>query len=92
VLGIIAGLPAGALIALSAEAVSHENRGPGLGIFYTWYYLGMTVIPALAGALRDATGSAKSPLLLSALLMVAVMGGVLVLRVLQLRWPILRSR
>lgn len=92
VLGIIAGIPAGALIALSAEAVSPENRGPGLGIFYTWYYLGMTIIPALAGALRDATGSAKSPLLLSALLMVAVMGCVLVLRVLQVRWPILRSR
>lgn len=92
VLGIIAGIPAGALIALSAEAVSPENRGPGLGIFYTWYYLGMTIIPALAGAARDATGSAKSPLLLSALLMVAVMGCVLVLRALQVRWPILRSR
>jgi MFS family permease len=87
-LGIIAGIPAGALMALSAEAVSRENRGPGLGIYYTWYYLGMTLVPGIAGGLRDATGSAKSPLLLGALLMVLVVGCVLALRVLQAKWPI----
>jgi MFS family permease len=87
-LGIIAGIPAGALMALSAGAVSRENRGPGLGIYYTWYYLGMTLVPGIAGALRDATGSAKSPLLLGALLMVLVVGCVLALRVLQAKWPI----
>jgi MFS family permease len=91
VLGIIAGIPAGALLALSAEAVSRENRGPGLGIYFTWYYLGMTLAPGIAGALRDASGSAKSPLLLAALLMVIVVACVLLLRVLQARWPVLRS-
>jgi MFS family permease len=91
VLGIIAGIPAGALLALSAEAVSRENRGPGLGIYFTWYYLGMTLVPGIAGALRDASGSAKSPLLLAALLMVIVVACVLLLRVLQARWPVLRS-
>ena len=55
--GIAAGIPAGALMALSAEALTSENRGPGLGIFYTWYYVGMTVSPALAGWTRDASGS-----------------------------------
>lgn len=88
VLGIIAGVPAGALMALSAEAVSRENRGPGLGIYYTWYYLGMTLVPGLAGGLRDWTGSAKAPVLLSAVLMVSVVFCVLLLRVLQARWPI----
>jgi MFS family permease len=88
VLGIIGGIPAGALLALSAEAVSRENRGPGLGIYFTWYYLGMTLVPGIAGALRDASGSAKSPLLLAALLMAVVVACVLVLRVLQARWPI----
>jgi len=92
VLGIIAGIPAGALIALSAEAVSPENRGPGLGIYYTWYYLGMTLVPGIAGGVRDATGSAKAPMLLAALLMVVVVACVLLLRVLQARWPILRSQ
>jgi len=91
VLGIIAGIPAGALLALSAEAVSRENRGPGLGIYFTWYYLGMTLVPGIAGALRDASGSAKSPLLMAALLMAVVVACVLTLRVLQARWPVLRS-
>jgi predicted MFS family arabinose efflux permease len=90
-LGIVAGIPAGALMSLSAEAVRRENRGPGLGIFYTWYYLGMTLVPGIAGALRDACGSANSPLLLAALLMAIVVACVLALRVLQLRWPVLRS-
>jgi MFS family permease len=87
-LGIIAGIPAGALMSLSAEAVSRENRGPGLGIFYTWYYLGMTLVPALAGWLRDWTGSAKAPVLLSALLMASVVVCVVLLRTLQAKWPI----
>jgi len=87
-LGIIAGIPAGALMSLSAQAVSRENRGPGLGIFYTWYYAGMTLVPPLAGALRDATGRASSPVLLAALLMAVVAACVLLLRALQARWPI----
>jgi len=87
-LGIIAGIPAGALMALSAEAVSRENRGPGLGIFYTWYYLGMTLVPVLAGWLRDWTGSAKAPVLLAALLMASVVVCVVLLRTLQAKWPI----
>jgi predicted MFS family arabinose efflux permease len=91
-LGVIAGIPAGALMSLSAEAVRRENRGPGLGIFYTWYYLGMTLVPGIAGALRDATGRASAPVLLAALLMAVVVACVLLLRALQARWPILRSR
>jgi MFS family permease len=87
-LGIIAGIPAGALMSLSAEAVSRENRGPGLGIFYTWYYLGMTLVPVLAGWLRDWTGSAKAPVLLAALLMASVVVCVVLLRTLQAKWPI----
>jgi len=91
-LGIIAGIPAGALMSLSAEAVSRENRGPGLGIYYTWYYLGMTLLPGLAGWLRDTTGSAKAPVLLAALLMGCVVLCILALRLLQARWPIPRSQ
>ncbi|HSG75242.1 MAG TPA: MFS transporter [Burkholderiales bacterium] len=86
--GIISGIPAGALMSLSAEAVSRENRGPGLGIFYTWYYLGMTLMPVLAGWLRDWTGSAKAPVLLAALLMASVVACVALLRTLQARWRI----
>jgi len=91
-LGIVGGIPAGAIMALTAGAVRRENRGPGLGVFYTWYFLGMTLLPGVAGGVRDATGSAPAPLLFAALLMVIVVLCVLALRVLQARWPIPRSR
>jgi MFS family permease len=90
--GVFAGIPAGALMAMSAQAVSRENRGPGLGIFYTWYYVGMTLMPVLAGWLRDWTGSAKAPVLLSAILAVGTVLCVWLLRGLQGTWPIERDR
>ena len=89
--GIFAGIPAGALMALSAQAVTRENRGPGLGIFYTWYYLGMTLMPMLAGWLRDWTGSAKAPVLLAAMLAAGTVLCVWLLRGLQAARPIERD-
>ena len=86
--GIFLGIPGGAHMALSAEAVRPEIRGPGLGIFFTWFYVGMTLAPALGGWARDVSGSAASPIILAAG-MVAV--GVLfvgVLRLKQRNWPI----
>jgi len=35
-------------MSLTAQAVSPDNRGPGLGIFYTWYFVGMSAGPASA--------------------------------------------
>lgn len=87
-LGICAGIPAGALISLSAEAVRPENRGPGLGIFYTWYYAGMTVAPVIAGWLRDWSGSTRAPVLFAAALMAGAVLCVWLLRMLQSNWPI----
>ncbi len=87
-LGIFAGIPAGALMSLSAEAVRSENRGPGLGVFYTWYYAGMTAAPVIAGWLRDWTGSTKAPVLFSALLLASAVLCVWLLRLLQANWPI----
>lgn len=90
--GIIAGIPAGALMALSAQAVSTENRGPGLGIFYTWYYAGMTAAPAVAGWTRDVSGSAAAPVILGAALLGGVVLSVALLRLLQATWPIETGR
>ncbi len=86
--GLIAGIPAGALMALSAEAVSSNHRGPGLGIFYTWYYVGMTVGPALAGWTRDVSGSAAAPVILGAAMLAGVVVCLGMLRLLQAIWPI----
>jgi predicted MFS family arabinose efflux permease len=86
--GLIAGVPAGALVALSSEALTPDNRGPGLGIFYTGYYIGMAVGPAVAGWSRDATGSAGAPVLIGAAMMLGVVLSVVSLRLLQRSWPI----
>jgi predicted MFS family arabinose efflux permease len=88
--GLLAGVPAGALVALTSEALTPENRGPGLGIYYTGYYIGMTAGPAVAGWTRDATGHAAAPVLLGAAMMAGVILSVIALRVLQRVWPITR--
>jgi MFS family permease len=75
-------------MALSAEAVSPDNRGPGLGIFYTWYYVGKTVGPALAGWTRDISGSPAAPVILGAVMLIGVVLLVGTLRILQTYWPI----
>lgn len=86
--GLVVGIPAGALVALTSEALTAENRGPGLGIYYTGYYIGMTAGPVLAGWTRDASGSAAAPVLLGAAMLVCVVLSVVGLRILQRAWPI----
>ena len=86
-LGAIFGFPAGALMSLTAQALSPDNRGPGLGIFYTWYFVGMTAGPAFTGWMRDLSGVA-APLITSAVMLVAVVMCIAAFRVLQRIWPI----
>ena len=59
--GVWTGPSAGPIVAMPSEVLRPENRGPGIGIFYTWYYGAMAVGPSLAGASRDWTGSVSSP-------------------------------
>jgi fucose permease len=75
-------------MALSAQATSADNRGPGLGVFYTWYYVGMAICPALAGTTRDITGSAAAPVLFAGALMLLTLLLVLFFRFIQRQWPI----
>ncbi len=62
--GLGIGPPAGALVALPTKVLSPENRGPGLGIFYSWYYLVVAVGPIIAGFGRDLAGSVAVPVLI----------------------------
>src|SRR5262249_20794556 len=55
VLGI--GLPAGLIMALPAQSVRSENRSVGMGVYFTFYYAGMALLPPLAGFFRDQAGS-----------------------------------
>ena len=87
-MAIVFAIPAGAVMSLTSEAVHASNRGPGLGIFYTWYYAGMAAAPTLAGWTRDVTGDTSAPLVFAALLAFGVIATTLVFRVLQRAWPI----
>jgi len=82
--GLVAGLPAGLFVSLAAEVLRAEVRAAGMGVFYTVYYLGAAVFPALAGGLYDATGRASSTLWLAVACALACIPALLVLRALTL--------
>jgi MFS family permease len=58
VLGIICGLPAGPIMSLPARVLEPSTRAVGMGIFFTVFYVGMFVAPAVAGWLAAKLGGA----------------------------------
>jgi MFS family permease len=78
--GLIGGLPAGAFVALPTQVLRPEQRAPGMGVFYTFYYLGCALFPAVAGALYDAAATAAAPLWLAAAAAIACVPTLALLR------------
>ncbi len=78
IVGIFAGPPAGAIMALPARTLRTAVRTTGMGIYFTWYYVAMAVLPPLAGWLGDLTGAASTPLVFSAVVMAATMASLVV--------------
>jgi len=83
--GAVAGLPCGAMMVLPGEVLRPQNRSAGMGIFYTWYYVGMALLVPAAGILRDASGSAGAPFWFAGALVLAAMAVLLLFRLLQRR-------
>ncbi|HZD88530.1 MAG TPA: MFS transporter, partial [Pseudolabrys sp.] len=71
------GAPGGLIMALPAQVLRPENRAGGMGIYFTWYYTGMAMLPGLAGVTRDATGSAAAPALFAAAMMMLALAGLI---------------
>lgn len=65
--GLLGGLPAAAFVSLPAELLPPAARNLGMGVFYTIYYGGCAVLPALAGMLYDDSGGAAALLFAAAL-------------------------
>lgn len=84
--GLIGGIPAAVLVSLPAEVLRPQARGPGNGIFYTIFYLGMAVYPPMAGRLLDLTGAAEAPILLAAITMLACLAMLGIFRAVQRRY------
>jgi hypothetical protein len=60
-IGIALAPPGGLIMTLPSEALRPEHRALGMGVYLTWYYAGMGVLPAMAGLAGDLTGSAATP-------------------------------
>lgn len=61
-------MPVSPMVSLPSGAIPAARRAVGLGIFYTWFYLGATLCPPLAGWLYDRAGTPAAPVYLIAAL------------------------
>ncbi len=61
--GTLASVHAGIVMGWGAMSARPENRAVGMGIFYTTYYLGGTIVPAICGWAADMAGSASGAFL-----------------------------
>lgn len=68
--GTFAALHPGVIVAAGTLSARPEHRAAGMGLFYSVYYLGGAVIPALCGYAADLAGTPKAALLTAALLSV----------------------
>jgi hypothetical protein len=68
--GLAAGPPCGLIMAMPGEVLTARNRAAGMGVYFTCYYLAMTALIPVAGALRDATQDPATPLWFAAVMVV----------------------
>ena len=71
--GLLGGLPPGIIMALPARAVRGEVLAPAMGLYFTCYYVGMGVLPAVAGWIRDTAGHPSAPLLFAAAVLLSAL-------------------
>ena len=69
-LGLVGGLPAGAIMSLPARVLSPSTRAVGMGIYFTVFYIGMVAGPLLGGLVGAAMQSSAATFHLGALLAV----------------------
>lgn len=66
--GVLGAIPVSSMVALPSQAVPAETRAVALGLFYTWFYLGAALCPALGGWLYELAGTPAAPIYLNAVL------------------------
>ena len=69
--GIAFAIATPAIASLPAGILRPDNRAPGFGIYYIWYYAGSALLPPVGGLLKDVTGTATATVLFSASMMFA---------------------
>ena len=64
--GLLAAPPSSLIMAFAGRALSPDSRAFGMGVLYTLFYLGLALLPPLAGMVQDATAAPAAPLLTAA--------------------------
>ena len=64
--GLIGAAPAGVIMALTAEAMAPQRRAFGMGVFFSFFFVLVTVAPPIAGWLFDRYGDPFSPIVFAA--------------------------
>jgi MFS family permease len=85
-IGAVGGLPCAAMLVLPVEVLRPQSRAPGMGTFYTWYYLVLALLTPVAGFVRDFSGDPGRPLTFAGLLEIAAIAALILLRLLQHRY------
>jgi predicted MFS family arabinose efflux permease len=68
--GLVGMAPAGVIMALTGEAMAPQRRAFGMGVFFSCYFVLMTVAPPIAGWMFDRSGDPYSPIVFAAVLFV----------------------
>ena len=83
--GLFVGVPTGNVMALTVETVRAENRNMGVGLYYSFHYLGLTSIPIIAGWTLDLSGSTAAPMIVGAVCTILAIATLSLLRLVQSR-------
>lgn len=70
IIGIPGSIQPGVIVAVGTLSARPENRAAGMGLFYTTYYVGGAVVPALCGRAADAWGGPEGAMYAAALVSV----------------------
>jgi predicted MFS family arabinose efflux permease len=68
--GLAGGAPAGVIMALTGEAMAPQRRAFGMGVFFSFYFVLLSLGPPLAGWLFDRSGDPFRPILFAVLLFI----------------------
>jgi MFS family permease len=69
--GLIGVAPAGVIMALTGEAMAPQRRAFGMGVFFSFFFVLVTIAPPVAGWLFDRSGDSYWPIVFAASLFAA---------------------
>jgi MFS family permease len=79
-LGLVVGAPPGPMMSLLPKTLAADRLATGFGVYYTVFYLAMTITLPAAGRVRDVWGDPAAPILFAGLVMAATVPGLAIFR------------